>query len=321
MVKNTSGYIPRLFLIETRFFNRRVLGLDGLDRFLGLKSISEDVIEEYRSTFRGIVIQDPGNGSLDIVVAGDYIKLLSPTNEYCHWHSGYLDKRDNPLERIYCLKKPLSSLGYCREHNDSLRAIYSRCFSGGGIHSLGACKRLDDVFGKTIMYSLYLLDYGLGVKVGTTRSWRIYDRIAEQPHVVATKLMESSSAYTIREYEMRIGNLHGLSEKPRKRSLRDILSYPPRYSFRRLLSIIEKISKTLNIPLPDQRTIFRIMPSIDIAYYNKAKNVEIKNIEGIDLEVIEYWAGYLMVTKRNSNEYYLIKSKNMLHMNCLGVIR
>ncbi|RLG84408.1 MAG: DUF2797 domain-containing protein [Thermoprotei archaeon] len=321
MVKNTSGYIPRIFLIEARFFNRRVLGLDGLDRFLSLKSIGEDVVEEYRSIFRGIIVQDPGAGSLDIIVAGDHIKLLSPTNEYCHWHNGYLDKRDNPLERIYCLKKPLSSLGYCREHNDSLRAIYTRCFSGGGIYSLGACKRLDDVFGKTIMYSLYLLDYGLGVKVGTTRSWRIYDRIAEQPHVVAARLMESSSAYTIREYEMRIGELHGLSEKPHRRSLRDVLSYPPRYSLKRLLSVIEKIGKILNIPLPDQRTVFRILPSIDIAYYNKAKNVEIKDVEGIKLEVMEYWAGYLLVSKCNGNEYYLIKSKNLLHRNCLGVIR
>lgn len=321
MVDNTPGYIPRLFLIEIRFFNRRILGMYGLDRFLSLKNLGEDIIEEYRSIFKGILIQDPGNGGLDIIVAGDYIKLLHPTSEYCHWHTGRLEKRDNPLERIYCLKKPLSHLGYCRIHNNSLRALYSRCFSGGGIHSLGACKRLDEVFGKTITYSLYLIDYGLGAKVGTTRSWRVYERIAEQAHIVATKLMDSTSAYTIREYEIRIGSLHGLSEKPRKRPLRDILSHPPRHAFMRLLSIIDKVCRALNIPMPDQKIIFRIVPSTDIVYFNKAKSVEMKTVEGIDLEVLGYWAGYLLVARRNSNEYYIIKSRNMLYRNCLGVIR
>ncbi len=298
-----------------------MLGAGGLDRFLGLGGMGSDVIEEYRLVFRGIIIQDPGDGGLDLVVPGDHVRLLPPANEYCRWHSGPIDRRDNPLDRTYCLREPVGGLGYCRGHSDSLRAVYTRCFSAGGLHSLGACRRLDDVFGRSIMYSLYLLDYGGGVKVGTTRSWRLYERIGEQPHVVATRLLETCSAYTVRDYEIRVGSLHGLSEKPRRRRLGDVVAFPPRNGLRRLLAVIDRVVRALGIPTPDQWIVFRVLPVVEIAYYGRARESGLGDLSGRVFEVIDYWAGYLLLSDRSANDYYVVRARDLLHRDCLGVVR
>ncbi len=320
--REISFYIPRLFYIETRFFSRQTLVSTGLDTFLGVESGLEEVVEEYKLLFHGILVQDPGSGELDLLISNDYIVFKPGYHEHCHWHNGPIDKRDNPLERSYCLKPLYTSLGYCREHYNSLRAVYSQCFTSSGLRSLSSCRRLDGKLGFSLKYSVYLLDYGYGLKVGSTRSWRLYDRIGEQPHVVALRLIEYSSAFETRDLELRIGSREGFTERPRRRGLKDIISYPPRLAYKRLYDASRKIVKELGLGIESSSLrLFKVTPSLDITYYVRARETSVDKLYNEKLEIMDYWMGYLLLASTRSSEYYVVKTRNLLHSDTVDVPR
>ncbi len=315
----TGFYIPRLFYIETRFYSRRTLASTGLDAFLGLSSGLEEVIEEYKTVFHGVIVQDPVSEELELIKPGEKIVFKKCFYDYCRWHNGSLIERDNPLLRTYCLKKPYSGLGYCREHHNSIRAIYSQCFTSSGLKSLNSCRILDNRLGDIVSYSIYILDYGHGLKVGSTRSWRLYDRVAEQPHVVAIEFVRYKSAFQTRDLELRIGGEEGFTERPKKRSLRDIVACPPRASYKRLYDAVKKLSRRLGIELSEPR-FFRILPGTDIAWYARAREVDASSIYGKRLELIDYWAGYLLLSEGDTG-YIIVKTRELLHCDSLGVVK
>ena len=310
--------IPRLFYVEAKFCSRENIGYGGLEVFLQVPK-EEDYITTYKLLFYGIIVHDTSSDELFLVAPGDYIVLGRGYKQLCRWHSGTLLKRDDPLKRRYCTKGVYSGLGYCREHNDSLRAIYDRCFSAGGLQSLGACKRLDIAIKNRLTYVVYLLDYGIGLKVGSTRSWRLYERIGEQPHVAAVKLYEETSALRIRELEVELGRKPGLTERPKKRGLKEIIYYPPRKSYKRLLDTSRKIIK--EIRSNTEINLFRVLPEIELTTYSRAENTVLERITDRKLEVINCWAGYLLLSEPNTDKYYVIKGRELLHRNSIEAIK
>lgn len=189
-------------------------GSTGLMAFMG--GGEEVALETYRLVFRGLIAQDLESGILRVLNPGSRFRAAA-LEPRCRWHSGPLDRRDNPLARTYCLARvPEDSLGYCRVHRGSLRAIYEECF--GGNRGLDACRRLDEELGGSISYTVYLTVHsGARVKVGVTRSFRLLDRLAEQPHDVATILLETASAVEARTAERRVSGLPGFSDKGPRR--------------------------------------------------------------------------------------------------------
>ncbi len=189
-------------------------GSTGLMAFMGG---GEDVVlETYRLVFRGLVVQDLETGTLKLLDPGSRFRVAA-LEPRCRWHDGPLDRRDDPLARTYCLARVHeNSLGYCKAHRGSLRALYEECF--GGNRGLEACRRLDEKLGGRVSYTVYLTVHsGTRVKVGVTRSFRLLDRLAEQPHDAATVLLETSSAVEARAAERRVSGLPGFSDKGPRR--------------------------------------------------------------------------------------------------------
>ncbi len=189
-------------------------GSTGLMAFMG--GGEDIVLETYRLIFRGILAQDLETGNLKLLAPGSRFRVAA-LEPRCRWHDGPLDRRDDPLARTYCLARVSeNSLGYCRAHRGSLRALYEECF--GGNRGLEACRKLDEELGDSISYTIYLTVHsGVRVKVGVTRSFRLLDRLAEQPHDAATILLETTSAMEARMAERRISRLPGFSDRGPRR--------------------------------------------------------------------------------------------------------
>ncbi|GEM_PF-727857 len=311
--------IPRLIYIQTKFYSKTHVKKAGLDSFFN-KDTEPIEILRYKVFLNGIILQETGTTNLHIAGVNDKIIISRGFNEYCHWHNGPLDRRDNPLERTYCIKQPVSELGFCREHLHSDRAIYIRCFGTAGLESMRNCIVLDKKYGEKIEYVVYLLSYGQdSVKVGTTRSFRVYERIAEQPHVVATLLTRTKSAYRARDIEVRAGKLPWLTERPR-RSIKNVISKPVQPALYRLKSFREKTLRALNISIEQEPIYFQVVPVDDMSYYMKAKETRLQDMDGKELEILGFWGGYLLVSETSTNNYYLIRSKELLHKDTVKII-
>lgn len=316
--------VPRLIYIETEFKSREKIENVGLDKYIKLSKSSDlavDYYEEYSLIFHGILVQNISENELFLISLNEHVVLAPGHQSFCKWHTGSLVKRDDPLKRSYCRLQQYTRLGYCREHDFSLRAIYDKCFSSSTIHSYTYCRELDERLKGSIKYSIYVLDYGLGFKVGSTKKWRLLDRIGEQPHIIATELLELDSAVKTRELERKIGMKEGFTEKPHKRLIKDVLSYPPKLSFRKLLSAINKLVRELNLSSYSYR-LFRVVPyNNDVLDFLKAKHVRLKDIIGVKLEVYGYWLGYLLLADRVSNNYFLVHMREILHRDTMGLVK
>ncbi len=309
--------IPRVFYFETKFLSKEYIGKGGLDVFLGSKYARE--IIRYKIRFYGIVAQEEGNTTLHLISPGETIYFLRENTQYCRWHNGPLEGRDDPLERRYCVREASTRTGFCMQHKDSLRAYYSLCFESMGIEGLRYCWLLDEKIGDRIEYAVYLLSYSVnGLKVGSTRYWRVVDRIAEQPHVLATVLYRFKNAVKTREIESSIGRLNGLTEVPR-RTLRESLNTPVSTVVHRMDRIRERIEKVVKIKSEDNIP-FRVEPGTDITYYVKAREANIENLLEKPLEIIDYYSGYLLLSEKNTNTYYIVKANKILHKNILKII-
>ena len=310
--------IPRLIYLQSKFYSKTYIKQAGLDSFFNKKSEPPELLR-YKIILNGIIIQETGTTLLHIASINDKIILSKSLNEYCHWHDGPLDKRDNPLERTYCIKPIISELGFCREHLHSDRAIYIRCFGTAGLESLRNCVILDKKYDEKIEYSVYLLSYGQeSIKVGTTRSFRIFERIAEQPHVVATILAKTRNAYEARDIEIRAGKLPWLTERPR-RSLKTVISKPLSPSLYRLKNLREKTVYALGIN-DSNPMFFQVLPVDDISYYLKAREAHLEDLEGKKLEILGFWGGYLLLSDISMNNYYILRAKEILHKDTIKII-
>ena len=310
--------IPRVFYFDTKFLSKEYVGKGGLDSFLG-SSLAREIIR-YKMRFYGIIVQEEGSSSLHLISPGEKIVLMRNGLSYCRWHDGPLEERDNPLDRKYSVRRAETRTGFCNQHRDTLRAYYSMCFESMSIESLlRYCWMLDEKAGDKIEYAVYLLAYGVnGFKVGSTRYWRIVDRIAEQPHVLATILYRFNKAVKTRETESSIGKIEGLTEVPR-RTLRVSLNTPVSSVVYKIDRYREKIERVIGVKTIDY-TPFRVEPGVDITYYVKAREVKIDDLVDKHLELIDYYSGYLLVSDINTNTYYIVKGNRLLHKNVLKTI-
>ncbi len=312
--------IPRLFITEARFYSREYIKPAGIDAFLSSKNTISEVIERYKLVFHGLLLQEEGTTTLHLVTSGEEIILVKSYTEYCRWHNGPLEERDNPLEREYCIREAVGELGYCNVHRNSLRAIYTKCFGSGGLNSIRNCWILDEKLRGKVEYVVYMLAYSMNkFKVGSTRLWRIYERIGEQPHVVATILYKSNSAVKTREVEVKAGKLEGLTEHPR-RKLHETLSTPIPPTITRFKKIVEKTRRILGLRDTDYK-VFRVEPSRGIEYFYKAREVTLENLYSKPLILLDYYAGYMLVEERSSNTRYLVKTNKILHTSSIKLVR
>ena len=260
-------------------------------------------LETYSLEFEGVIANSPPTPDAVLIKRGQEVSISpEPWSEYCRWHSGPLDRRDDPLHRIYCTQ---NARGYCRQHRRSPRFLYDECFSGGS-RGLQACRALDEEL--KAEYAVYLAGFpsqgGLSVKVGVTRRFRLLDRISEQPHIAATVVAVLDSAYRARRLELEIYK-RGLARQATRKS--GILR-----GLRRLETIVtlasaaEKAS-TLAGTGWDGR-LFSVSPPADLREPGRPPT-------GSRVVLYSYWGGLLGVL--SSGRLLWFRATDLMHRSSL----
>jgi len=264
-----------------------------------LSSESYEVIV-YGVELDSLIVQYPTG--LEVSRYKGLFKLApKPWRDYCKWHSGPLDTRDKPWERIYC-NIPVAGAGYCRQHRRSERYLYDICMGLHGDKALEACKRIDKLV--RTEYAVYLIDFGAPKpKVGVTRLFRLRERIAEQEHLVATLLAVYDTAYQARLAEMKLSRVGLAIEHKRLHTIRGGLPS----SLSRLYSYAEKAAKILGQAW-DGRVFLIAGRRVDA----------LAAPETIDepMEPIGYWGGYVYV-KIPSGEVLALSERRLLHRDSI----
>lgn len=258
-------------------------------------------LDDYHVSSLRLVVQPLGYADVIGVDAGDVSIAPLPWSSYCRWHDGPLDRRGDPESRIYC--EALSD-GYCRQHKRSQRAVYEACVSQSGSRSLEACRLLD----RTVKaeYSLYLVQLGGRVKVGITRSWRLLDRVAEQPHSLATEIAVFDSAYEARMAEIELSSGGVASQRGPSAKLAGG-SNPSL-----LLSASIKASEILGVEW--RRRFFRVVRPPEAL---SAKRIPAPVISGERVSILGYWGGYFLI--RSSRGLVGVSDKELMHRDSLIV--
>ncbi len=272
-------------------------------------------VKEYMIKLEGLIVQEP-SGELLLVEPGTVIRLVEG-QEYCKWHNGPLNRRDNPLERKYCINPSRSLLGYCLKHLRSDRALYDRCVSGMGTEALEACRLIDKKY-HDLEHVVYLIVLPTGkVKVGITRKFRIYERIAEQQHLLATQLAITKSVFEARRIELKIASMAKISDKGLRGLVRKT-STTMEQAYNLLENMINNIRNKLYSKISPGNIhdlFFRIIPS---RYLVQAK--ELKTLNGSKEFILrDYWGGYLFLEDSNG-EIYAIKTTRILHKKSLIIL-
>ena len=225
--------------------------------------------------------------------------------QLCRYHEGSNAEIE---KQWYCNRPAVSPNGFCSEHQRSPLAYYEKCVAG----NWGACYTVDRLWAGE-KYAVYLLAFGNNTfKAGMTRAWRIYTRVAEQPHTVACIVNVYDSVVSARQTERKLGKMVKVSEGMGvKRETRLALSLEKianrmalEEEARRLASLAARVAEEENAEL------FSILPRHPELFAN-AKLVGFSDLVGRPLEIIDYWGGYLLV--KSNNKYYLVEKKNILH--------
>lgn len=299
--------IPRIVYKEVKEIgSRRYMVQDLLATLVCPRQEDRFIVDEYEIMFKGIVVQVSG-GELLLVKPGTKVVFDRGTVRYCRWHDGPLDSGDNPLRRRYCMNKAYGGLGYCKLHDDSVRAIYDRCVSLSGKTSLEYCRRFDNIV-KGIEYVVYILVQPNGkVKVGVTRRFRWLDRIAEQQHLVATTLIVTDKLYEARRLEITLSKYRMLSDKG-ARAFIGHRSLGISQAILLLRSVIDGLSKDLDIE--HNAHLFRIK--------QPAYRVEGAYAYGDQAEIIDYWGGYIYL--KVLSKIQVLKTTHILHKSTLNIL-
>ena len=223
----------------------------------------------------------------------------------CRYHEGPDEKVE---EHRYCNRPAVTPNGFCNEHWRSPFAYYERCTTG----NWGACYVVDRLWAGE-KYAVYLLAFGDNIfKTGMTRAWRIYTRIAEQPHTIAYVVNVYNSIISARQTERKLSRMVGISEgigvKKETRlsaSLKKIVNKAAlEEEAKKLAGLVARIAEETNAEL------FSILPRHPELFAN-ARHVTLSELVGKSFEIIDYWGGYLLV--KTSNAYYLIEKREVLH--------
>ncbi|GAB6148741.1 hypothetical protein JCM10135_12830 [Stetteria hydrogenophila] len=244
-------------------------------------------VDVYRVAFGGLIVQEPSGLEVSLYT-GPVSAAPGPWREYCRWHSGPLDERDRPWERIYCNVEVRGGLGFCRQHRRSERALYEACTSLRGGEGLEACKLLDRAV--RAEYAVYMLDHGgAKPKVGMTRAWRVVDRVAEQPHVVATVLAVYDSAYEARRAEVTVSRLGIAGEQGPRGRRRWGPPEPVAPAAARLESFAGRAARALGVEWEGR--LFRVEPPWGRGSW--PVHVAPERLSGVEAAPEGFWGGML----------------------------
>lgn len=253
--------------------------------YTGLMGREEWEIEEYSVVYRGLIIQYPEMPDVFPYTRRILEFAPGPWEQYCRWHSGPLWEKDDPTRRLYCTVR---SESFCRQHKRSERALYEYCMSLSGERALSACKALDNIV--RVEYALYLTDGGAGrLKVGVTRLFRLRERIAEQPHGVATLIAVFDGAYPARKAEMTVSR-KGLASERRARRPNRAVSLGE--ATRVVASGAQRIASFLGVEWDGR--LFRVTDPVE-RLVRASRETRPEALEGRRMRVTGYWGGYLVL--------------------------
>jgi len=279
---------------------------DGEDvfRIHYIGGLDEIRIDRYLVRLKGLIVQRPDMPDALRIPPHTMTIAPQPWNEYCHWHSGPIHEKDDPATRIYCTVR---AEGFCRQHKRTLRAFYEYCMSLRGGKALGACKMVDKEV--RTEYAVYLTDGGASKpKVGVTRAFRVYERIAEQWHNAATILTIVDSAYKARTIEMELSKRGIATEVQARRKTSNLGG-----SLRMLISAAEEAARLLGVDW--DRRLFRVVPRSLVAM-RSMKETRLEQVEGETLALRDYWAGMILAVDRHGRPL-LLRSRRLVHRDSL----
>jgi len=264
------------------------------------------VVEEYSVRLDSLIVQP-----LDYPDVGRYrgpLRLAPwPWWRYCKWHNGPLDRRDEPWRRIYCTSRVNGAYEYCRQHRRSERFLYDICMGLRGEKALEACRRLDQAVNAE--YAVYLLvQQGGRLKVGSTRAWRVLERVSEQPHAAATVVAVFDSAYEARRAEMKISS-RGLASEHRPRAQRRLP--PPGAAAAALSRAAEEASRLLGVEWDGR--IFRVPPPGGAP----PRPVDPARLGEDQYRLAGYWAGLLGLEDASRGLVFWVDERKLLHQNSI----
>ncbi len=267
------------------------------------------VVKEYSVTLDSLILQPLGYPDVGRY-RGPLLFAPRPWRRYCKWHSGPLDRRDLPWRRIYCTEAVQGEHEYCRQHRRSERFLYDLCMGLKGERALEACRELDRRV--KAEYTVYLLvQYGGHLKVGSTRSWRILERVAEQPHSAATTLATFDSALSARRAEMAVSR-EGIASEHRPRSGRHRRLPPPGAAAATLSDAAQRASKLLGVEWGGE--IFRVIPPEPPSRPVRAEGLD---LGGAPFRVKGYWGGMLLIERVPDGAVLWVDERSILHTDAV----
>ena len=273
--------------------------------FLLVPKVSEFKVKVYEARLDYLLVQPEGYSDV-FPYRGPLRVAPGPWNTYCQWHDGPLDEADDPTKRLYCT---VQAEGFCSKHRRSDRAIYTLCLDSRSAMALEACKRIDESFRGE--YVVYMLDFGSDKpKVGTTRKFRLLERIAEQPHIVATVLVETDSLYEARKAELELSRQGVGVESWRHKWVLGLDLY---FSAMRLSEAAEKASKLLGRSWDG--TLFTVTANVP----QRPLVTEPETLAGREFEILGAWGGFLVVP--GPKQPLALKYSQLMHRDSLVVKR
>jgi hypothetical protein len=260
-------------------------------------------LEEYTVRLDSLIMQPLGTPDVGRY-RGPIQAAPQPWRRYCKWHSGPLDSRDEPWRRIYCTAPVEGRYEYCRQHRRSERFLYDLCMGLRGSQALEACRELDSRV--RTEYAVYLLvQQGGHVKVGSTRRFRVLERIAEQPHAAATLLAVYDSALGARRAEMAVSRA-GIASEHRPRGRRARLPAPGPAAAA-LASAAEAAARLLGVEWYGR--ILRVKPP------SQPPARPLDRPPTAAVRVAGYWGGMLLAEAGGSTVW--IDERSLLHADSL----
>ncbi len=273
--------------------------------FMLVPKVGEFRVKIYESRLDYLLAQPEGYSDV-LPYKGPLRVAPEPWTPYCQWHNGPLDEADDPTRRLYCT---VQAEGFCPKHKRSDRAIYTLCLDSRSSSALEACKRIDESLKSE--YVVYMLDFGGDKpKVGTTRKFRVLERIAEQPHLLATVLLETDSLYEARRTEIELSK-RGIGVETWRHKW--IFGHDLYFAALRLSEAAQRASKYVGVGWNGDM----LMVTADVP--SRPSIVDAKNLAGRQLDIIGLWGGFLLLG--SPRDPLAVKYSPLLHKDSLLVER
>ncbi len=294
--------VPRKILFSVKELGEVEVAVPGI---FGPRAYT---LVEYTVEMRGLMYQRLPEAVARTASAPVTVKIAArPWQKYCRWHNHELVELEE-TPRVYCTA-PAGPGDYCRVHRGSLKESYERCLRSTG--SLEPCRAVDrEAARKSIdlEYSLYLAWWRTGgqvnVKVGVTRSFRLIERVSEQPHVVATEVARFHSLEEARRWELRVSR-EGIARQQTRRTR--VSEFSIAVAVRELASAAEKVASLIGVKW--EGVMFRVKPPPAMRGLEPASPAR---VEGSTFRLTEYWGG-MVALEAGDGARIALRASNLLH--------